>query len=437
MKTNLLNGLLLACLLALTAPGARANEEQDLIATLKSNAGVSQKCAACQRLRVAGTAQSVPVLAALLGEDRVSHAARYALEGMALPEAGDALRQALGKTSGLNQAGLVDSLGCRRDTAAVPLIVPLLAGGDPALAPAAANALGKIGGKDALAALLAARDQASPFLQAIVLESLLKIAEQLLAANDARGALTLYRDLSASKYPSSIRLAAWRGQVLADPAARAKLVSQAITSQDRAQRAVALKVLRELNDPQVAKACLRQWASLPEEAQLAVLDAQLKSGAEALPAIQAATASSYAGIRVAAWQALGNLGNAASIPALAKAAASGEAAERAAARDSLACLRGDGVREALLKYLGSAAPAEQAEVLRALGERGDTQAAGVLLQSAASGPAPARLAALEALRKLAVPRHYLPAARPRRQVQIRRRARSGAKGALRRLPSQP
>ena len=91
---------LLACLAVLLAPGVWAAEEQELIATLQSTAGVPQKCAACQQLRVVGTVQAVPALAALLGEERTAHAARYALEGMPCAEAGTALREAAGKSSG-------------------------------------------------------------------------------------------------------------------------------------------------------------------------------------------------------------------------------------------------------------------------------------------------------------------------------------------------
>ena len=152
MKPRTWNHLLLACLLALAAFDARADEEQDLIATLKSSAGAPEKCAACVRLRIVGTVGSVPALAALLGEERTAQAARYALEGMPFPEAVTAMRQALGQTSGLIKAGLIDSLGWRHDVAAVPLIIPLLSGADTVVASSAASALGKFGGKDAIAA---------------------------------------------------------------------------------------------------------------------------------------------------------------------------------------------------------------------------------------------------------------------------------------------
>ena len=408
MKPHFINRLLLAGLLTLAVSAVRADEEQDLLATLKSNATVPQKCAACQRLRFVGTVQSVPALAALLDEDRTSHAARYALEGMPYPEAGAALRQALEKTTGLIKAGLVDSLGWRHDTAAVPSLVALLAGPDPILAGAAAAALGRIGGPDARAALTTARAQASPELQVTVLESLLQCAEQLQASGDAPGTAALYRSLDTRKSSASIRAAAWRGVVMSDTASRPALVAKAVSSPDRLLRTTALKVLREVNDAQVVSACLREWPSLAAEAQLAVLDAQLKLGTDSRATVQTAMQSQHQVVRVAALQALADLGDLTAIPMLAKAAATGATAERDTARDTLARLRGEGAREALLKNLDTAPPPEKAELLRVLGERGDTQATGVLLQNAATGPEPVRLAALESLRKLAVPETITP-----------------------------
>lgn len=62
----------------------------------------------------------------------------------------------------------------------------------------------------------------------------------------------------------------------------------------------------------------------------------------------------------------------------------------------------------MLKHLAAAAPEEKAELLRALGERSDKEAAGVLLQRAGTGAGQVRLAALDSLRKIAVPETITP-----------------------------
>ena len=408
MKMNRVLFPFLTALFVLAASGVRADEEQDLIAILQSGAGAPAQCSACQRLRVVGTVKSVPALAAFLGEERVSHAARYALEGMPFPEAVTALRQALGATSGPIKAGLIDSLGWRHDAASVPLLTPLLSDADATIACAAASALGRIGGPDAINALVSLRDQAPPAVRAAVMEGLLLCAEDILAGGDANGAAALYRGLFVPDSPDRIRVAAWRGLVMADASRRGELVTGALTGQDRPLQVAALKVVRELNDAAVIEACLGQWGSLPADAQLAVLDARVTLKGDSLPVVLNATQSPHVSVRVAAWQALADIGEPSAVPALAKAAAAGEAAERDAARDTLARLRGPGAREALLKELAGAQPPEKAELLRALGERSDKEAAGVLVQSAALGAGPVRLAALESLRKLALASTFTP-----------------------------
>src|SRR5512140_1271871 len=83
------------------AAPAGTNEEQQLIQVLQSDAGPAEKDAACARLKWIGTARCVPALAALLPDEPLSHSARYALESLKAPAAGQALRWALDRTSGL------------------------------------------------------------------------------------------------------------------------------------------------------------------------------------------------------------------------------------------------------------------------------------------------------------------------------------------------
>ncbi len=130
-------GLLVSLTLALLP--LRAQDAQALIATLRSNADPARKWAACQRLRVLGATEAIPALAGLLTDPAASQAARYTLEGLPGPEADAALREALGKTSGLLKVGVIDSLGWRGDLTSVPLLTPLVADADPAIAAAAAT----------------------------------------------------------------------------------------------------------------------------------------------------------------------------------------------------------------------------------------------------------------------------------------------------------
>lgn len=404
MKTRLFHYILTAGLMTLSINTVRAAEEQNLITILQSSAGAVEKCSACQQLRIVGTTKSIPALATLLGVERVSHAARYALEGMPYAEAGAALRDALGTTSGPTKAGIIDSLGWRCDTDAVSLLAPLLTSTDHTLARASARALGKIGNEDAISCLKKAIVKANPEMKMTIMKALLHCAERRLNVGDDSNAAKTYDFLLGDEVPSAIRSAAWRGLVLSDSHRRPGLIIEALKDNDN----VALKVVREIKDEPLIKACLGQWNSLPVKARLAVLDAHKQFGAEARITVRIASTDPDQAVRIAAWRAMAELGDVSLIPALTRAAAQGEPSEKEAAREALVRVHGPVMRETLLGYINEAGNAEKIELLNALGQRNDTKVAPTLLQYASSTEKPLRLAALEALRRLAVANSLQP-----------------------------
>ncbi len=124
-----------------------------LAAVLASGASRAAKDYVFRALRVIGTAQSVPALAALLTDKDSSHMARYALERIEAPEAAQALREALPKVSGAVKIGVIGSLGVRRDVASIAALAALLADADQTIAGSAACRLGDIGTPEAAKAL--------------------------------------------------------------------------------------------------------------------------------------------------------------------------------------------------------------------------------------------------------------------------------------------
>lgn len=402
MKIQILTRLLLLAILFVVVSPAQAATERELIQILQSSASAVDKCSACRELRVYGTAQSVPALAALLNQERVGHAARYALEGMDYPEAGAALRKAVTQTSGSLKVGLVDSLGWRRDRAAVPVLKPLLAHEDVTLAVTAASALGRIGSSDALDALNTEGANSNPVVRLAILDAKLNCAEQRLATGDSAGAAIIYGKLYSNQVPSTIRLAAWRGLVMSDSRQRVTLMAKALGGADAPVRSAACKLLRQLKDAKVLKACLKQWDTLGVQAQLAVLETHLLIGPDSRGTVRKAVASNSPTLRIAGWQALTESGDVSLLPALARAATTGDKPEREAAQAALSRIHGPGVRKALLTHLKKAEDAEKAELLRTLGARGDTAAAPVLLEYAENGGKSVRLAALVSLRQMAL-----------------------------------
>jgi HEAT repeat protein len=187
----------------------RQDLEHRLIALLKQNISRDAEDYICRKLSTIGTAAAVPTLAGLLGSQHDSHMARYALQRITDPEAAGALRHALDKVGGPLKIGVISSLGARRDAESVAPLGSLLQDDDPAIARAAALALGAIGNASSVAALQAALRSATANKETVI-DALLSCAESLLRGNNQADAASIYKSLSGDQ-SRLVRLAATRG----------------------------------------------------------------------------------------------------------------------------------------------------------------------------------------------------------------------------------
>src|ERR1041385_4705071 len=83
-----------------SSAGPSGSAQEQLLATVKSNAPPASKWAAAHELAVTGTREVVPALAALLADEQLSHLARSVLEAIPDPAVDDALRDALSQLKG-------------------------------------------------------------------------------------------------------------------------------------------------------------------------------------------------------------------------------------------------------------------------------------------------------------------------------------------------
>jgi HEAT repeat protein len=139
---------LLVVALAVPVQGAATSESAALV-VLASDAGLQEKARACQELGDFGGPKSVAPLAALLNTEHLADYARSGLEGIKDPSAGRALRKALPTLEGRFLAGAVNSLGVRREIAAVPELQKLALDPKRGVAEEAVASLGLIANRDA------------------------------------------------------------------------------------------------------------------------------------------------------------------------------------------------------------------------------------------------------------------------------------------------
>lgn len=182
--------------------------QAELIALLATDAPLQQKAQACQRLAIIGDKDAIPALAALLGDERLSDYARAGLEISKLPEAGAALRKALPSLKGSQLAGVVDSLGIRREKESVPLLVSLAKDPQRGAESGALPALGRIATPEAVAAITEALRTAGGAREHPVWHASLLAADQLICEGNKEAAMNLLKALLEAKPPHHVSRAA-------------------------------------------------------------------------------------------------------------------------------------------------------------------------------------------------------------------------------------
>jgi HEAT repeat protein len=388
----------------LLARAAQGTEEGRLIAILQSDTSPREKDAACAQLKRIGTKEAVPALAALLTDEPLSHSARYALESMQGPEAGAALLAALPKTSGSNEVGIINSLAARKDMAAIAVLGGLLSDTNVDVAVSASEALGRIGGAKALAALETAVSISTGAVHDAQIDGLLAIANKLLMQGEESAARKTFQRLYETEKTDSVRLAAFRGLILSSGRRGVELMANAIAGADAAPQGAALQVASRLEGPAVTKTLADLLPKVQAPVQIALLQCLAQRGdAGAMQAVANLADNPDPDVRLAAISALGDLGDGSVALLLALKAAATTGAERNAARQSLLDLRRGAVTDALMEAVGGATPKVRLEVLRALGSRDDKSALPKLTELARSQDDSTRSGSCQALALLGGP----------------------------------
>ena len=398
-------GLTWAAFPASPQTALRSSDETGLLDILRGPASLAEKDAACAALKRLGTVRSIPVLAGLLADPGLSHTARFVLESMAAPEAGAALIAGLEGTDGLIKAGVIQSLGRRRERRAVPALGRLLGDADPAVSAAAASALGRIADAQAIRSLREALSgAASEERRRPVLDALLAAAGQALAEGRRDEASSIHETLLAAPVPTHIRLAATRGAILSAGAKRAvDLVKSALRGADVPARTAALETARESPDPAMTRALSGALGGAAPALKVALIEALRQRGdpAAAPALLDQLQKSDREDVRAAAVGALGEIGDDKAVGPLLIATTSRFEDEAKAARQALLVLHRGGVTRELIARLTDGDAAARINAARALAGRGDRESARNLIEAARSSSDPVRGALFQSLGLLA------------------------------------
>lgn len=332
--------------------GATAASVTDLVAVLKAGGDRKQSADACRELAQIGSPEAIAPLAALLADENLNHMARYALEPIDSPAVDQAFRDAVPKLTGRPLAGVVTSLGVRRDAKAVKLLTPLLVHSDPNVAQAAARALGDIGNLEAAEALrktLPAGDTLA------IYEGLLRCAEHLHAANQTRQARDLYAMLRDAAAPHQVRAGGLRGLILTSGSEAPRVLQQALQNSDYTQFAAAARTAQETSAPAITETLAAELPKLAPDRQIVLLQTlAFKADPIGLAAVVNASRSQDKAIRIAALRALPQFENATVGGALLEPMFDADKDVARAAQDGMAGLLGRDVDTAVVALLSHA-----------------------------------------------------------------------------------
>jgi len=380
-----------------TAKERPQKETARLVAVLKSGAPVFDKAKACQRLAVIGDKEAVTALAALLADENLSNYARCGLEAIPDPAVDEALCEAMGRLEGNRLIGVISSVGRRRDAKAVDGLTKRLDDGDPAVAAAAAKALGYIGNAQAAGILQKALTEAVPNLRPAAANACLLCAEGLLKQEQRDQALALYDAVRKADVPKHAVMAATLHAIVARGNDGIPLLVKELESDDEAQFRNAIHAVRSL-DGDVSDALIAQFDKQPAARQVLLLLALGDIGDKtALPTILKAAKTGTGDVRVEGIRLLATFGNASVVPMLFDAAAESDESIAQAARSTLAAIESDEVDAAIARMLDSGDEGTRLLAIELAGQRCIHSAAPTLLKLADGSEANVRLSAIKAL----------------------------------------
>ncbi len=360
-----------------------------------------EKQQACRELRVVGTVASLPELAALLADPQLSGYARFALEEMRYPEVDALLHDALGKTSGPQQVGIVISMGVRRDASAVPLLAPLLESADADLARAAAGALGRIATAESADALTQFRAKAPEAVRSAVEDGLLATAQRWTEENKNDLAAPVCEALATSGTQANARMGAFYLLAATQPDKAPDRLLAALAGEDAGLRDMAARIISETKGADLTARYAAALPGLSPDGQIALVRALAGRGdTAARSAVVQATYSPDKNVKTAAVKGLAAIGCAADVALLTNLLSGDDSDVAATARATLATIEGGDVDEAIAGFLASTPAAVQTKLLGLLLDRRAAQALPMAVEQVASGDAAVREAALRTLAAL-------------------------------------
>jgi HEAT repeat protein len=294
-------------------------------------------------------------LAKLLKDPELASWARIALEAIPGQEVDAALRDALSSLQGELLVGAINSIGYRRDEAAVEALAKQLASPDVDVMAAAAAALGRIGNAAASDLLESNLSNTNAAVRTAAAEGCIYCAERSWTKADSKRAVRLYDQVRKSQVPVPRIIEATRGAILTRGADGISLLIEQLNSAEKEFFALGLQTLREFPGSAGDKALFAEIHKLSPEKGALVLQALVeRPGPTSVDSILDIAQKEQGLVQIAAVKALGKMGDATCVNQLITSAVNSNSELSTTAKASLAELSGEDVDREIVGRLKNA-----------------------------------------------------------------------------------
>lgn len=383
--------------LAAEGPAASPEKEQELLSILRSEAPQADKAIACKQLAIYGSGGAAADLGKLLPDAELSSWARIALENIPGSEVDETLRAAAESLEGRVLAGVINSIGVRRDAGAAGMLAGKLKHLDFDVASAAAVALGRIGTADAAKALESELAASAPEIRSAIAEGCVLCAERFLLDGKSAEASSLYDAVRNADVPVQRKMEATRGTILAQGDAGIPLLMEQLRSADKQFFRLGLTVAREFPGSQIDQQLAAELAAAEVAHATMIVQAMAdRKDTVVLAAVLQAAEQGPQAVRLSAVEALARVGNQTCLTSLLKIAADTDPELAQAAKNTLAVLPGDTVDAQIVKLVDGAKGNAYPLLLDLIGKR-RIEAVPTLLKALGNSDSAVRRAALIAL----------------------------------------
>lgn len=261
-----------------------------------------------EQLQIVGGEEAVEALSKQLGDEELSESARQALQANPSEAALRALRGWLPKATGNLRIGIINTLGERRDSKALELIMNEAKSNDADVRGAAYEALGKLGDTAALDALLNGLRDENVRARRCAFAGVLMLGERLIAVGRKDEALKVYCETLKLVDGSQDRRTLLTHIIPIANLNAIEAIATCLNDKSAHVRALAFNCLNEIKGEAASKVLAKLIAKADERVRtLIVLVLGGREDAAAVAAINAAAKDKSDAVKVAALYALGKL----------------------------------------------------------------------------------------------------------------------------------